>query len=172
MAKITITISNEEGDSVVLKAPPDIPLSMLTSSVQCALVDCSAFTKRQRAWSQNVWENVVPNWDLDSLGHWGAVEGSVIFFPTTAVDAHALNSVKEVIEDERAEVEIGSFKFCCWSDMCNFVKALSLAALIACHERTMLIVRSTSNFEIGDGKYCPVPGVARALWEKMKEFTK
>lgn len=172
MPEITITISNGEDKSAVLKAPSELPLPSITASVQSALEHCSASVKRQGDWAEDVVENIAPGWDLNLLGKWGVVDKTVVFFPTAKVDAYDLSSVQDIINDDRSVISIEDFKLELWIDMTNFVKALTLSALIACYEKTMLIVRSSMDFEIGDGKYCPVPGIVRELWEKMKGYAK
>ena len=173
MPEITITISNKDGETAILTAPSDLPLPAVTASVQSALEKCSTPLIRQRAWAENVAKNIAPNWDLDTLGTWGSVDNAVVFFPDTKVSTDDLEVVSEVISEERSVVEVADvFKFQAWSEMTDLVKALSLASLIACYEGAMLTVRYPMDFEIGDDKYCPAPGVVRDLWEKMKGYAK
>lgn len=172
MPEITIIISNGEGETATLKAPSDLPLPNITSSIQSALEKCSAQVAYQRSQVKHTLENSVRGWDLDSLGKWGSVDESVVFFPTVKVDAYDLNSVQELIADERSQVQIDSYMLETWSEMSDFDRALSLAALIACYEGVMLTVRFPMDFEIGDAKYCPAPGIVRDLWEKMKGLSK
>jgi hypothetical protein len=101
------------------------------------------------------------------------VDNAVVFFPDTKVTADDLEEVNAVTIEERSLVEVAdTFKLQAWSEMTDFVKALSLASLIACYEGAMLVVRYPMDFEIGDDKYCPAPGVVRDLWEKMKGYAK
>ena len=173
MPEITITISNKDGETSTLTAPSDLPLPALTASVQSALDKCSVSLIRQRAWAENVAKNIAPNWDLEMLGTWGAVDNAVVFFPDVKVTTDDLEEVSAVISDERSVVEVANiFKFQAWSEMTDLVKALSLAALIACYEGAMLTVRYPMDFEIGDDKYCPAPGVVRNLWTIMKGLAK
>ena len=162
MPEITITISNKDGETSTLTAPSDLPFSAVTASVQSALEKCSLSVKRQRHWAENVVKNIAPDWDLDNLGKWGAVDDTVVFFPTVKVDA----------DDELSDMQSEAYKLQAWSEMTDFVKALSLAALIACYENVQLTARYPMDFEIGDAKYCPAPGVVRDLWEKMKGLAK
>ena len=172
MPEITITISNKDSETATLTAPSDLPLSSVTASVQSALEKCSASVKRQKYWAENVVKNIAPDWDLDDLGKWGAVDETVAFFPTVKVDADDLLEVDTVVDDELSAIQIEAYKLQAWSEMTDFVKALSLAALIACYENVQLTVRYPMDFEIGDDKYCPAPGVVRDLWEKMKGLAK
>lgn len=172
MFKITITVSKGEGETSTLTAPSDLPLPAVTASVQSALEKCSASVERQKYWAENVVKNIAPNWDLDNLGKWGAVDGTVIFFPTAKIDLHELDSVLELMSDTYSQVKMGDYTLEAWSEMDDFVKALTLAALIACYENVQLTVHCPIDFEIGDDKYCPAPGVVRDLWEKMKGYAK
>jgi hypothetical protein len=173
MSEISITIKGIDGETATLTAPSDLPLSSITASVQSALEKCSTSLIRQRAWAENVAKNIAPNWDLDTLGTWGVVDNTVIFFPNTKVTTNDLEEVNAVTIEERSLVEVAdTFKLQAWDEMTDFVKALSLAALIACYEGAMLVVRYPMDFEIGDDKYCPAPGIVRNLWEKMKGYAK
>lgn len=173
MPEITITISNKDGETATLTAPSDLPLSSVTASVQSALEKCSTSLIRQKAWAENVAKNIAPNWDLDRLGTWGAVDNAVVFFPDVKVTTDDLEEVSEVISDGRSVVEVAdTFKLQAWSEMTDLVKALSLASLIACYESARLTVRYPMDFEIGDDKYCPAPGIARELWATMKGLAK
>lgn len=172
MPEIAITISNGEGETAILKAPSDLPLPSITASVQSTLEKCGLSVKRQRYWAENVVKNIAPDWDLDNLGKWGAVDDAVVFFPTVKVDADDLLEVDTVVDDELSAIQIEAYKLQAWSEMTDFVKALSLASLIACYENVQLVVRYPMDFEIGDDKYCPAPGIVRDLWEKMKGYAK
>ena len=173
MPEITITISNKDGETSTLTAPSDLPLPAVTASVQSALEKCSASLICQKAWAGNVAKNIAPNWDLDTLGTWGAVDNAVVFFPDTKVNTDDLDEVSAVTSGERSVVEVAdTFKLQAWDEMTDLVKALCLASLIACYEGAMLTVRYPMDFEIGDDKYCPAPGVVRDLWEKMKGLAK
>ena len=172
MPEITITISNKDGETATLTAPSDLPFPAVTTSVQSALEKCSASVQRQRYWAENVVKNIAPNWDLDDLGKWGAVDGTVLFFPTAKIDLHELNSVLDLIGDSYSQVQMGDYTLEAWSEMTDFVKALSLAALIACYENVQLTARYPMDFEIGDDKYCPAPGIVRELWTTMKGLAK
>lgn len=172
MSEITITISNGEDKSAVLKAPSALPLPAVTASVQGALEECSASGKRQEEWAEDVAGNIAPSWDLDLLGKWGTLDGTVVFFPIAKVAEYDLSSVQDIIKGDRSVISIGDYKLQSWTEMTDFVKALSLGALIACYEKTMLVIRSSMDLKIGDDKYCPVPGIARKLWEKLKGYAK
>lgn len=172
MLKITITISNKDGETSTLTAPSDLPLPAVTASVQAALDKCSVSVQRQGAWAKSICEDVVPSWNLNSLGKWGAVDGSVLFFSTANIDLHDLNSVLDLIGDSYSQVKMGDYTLEAWSEMDDFVKALTLASLIACFEKVNLTVRYPMDFEIGDDKYCPAPGVVRELWTIMKGLAK
>lgn len=173
MSEISITIHGSDGETATLTAPSDLPLSSVTASIQSALEKCSASAVRQKAWAEDVAGNIAPQWDLDRLGTWGAVEGTVVFFPKITVNQGDLEMASEVVEGERSVAECADiFKLQAWDDMTDLVKALSLATLLACYAGAMLTVRYPVDFEIGDAKYCPVPGIARELWEKMKGLCK
>ena len=172
MPEITITICDRKGVTSILTAPSDLPLSAVTASVQSALEKCSASVQRKKAWAQGICEDIAPSWNLTYLGKWGAVDGTVLFFPTAKIDLHELNSVLELIGDTYSQVEMGDYTLEAWSEMDNFVKALTLASLIACFEKVNLTVRYPMDFEIGDDKYCPAPGVVRELWATMKGLAK
>ena len=170
---LKITISNKDGETSTLTAPSDLPLPAVTASVQSALEKCSLSVKRQRYWAENVVKNIAPDWDLDNLGKWGAIDDTVVFFPDTKVNIDDLDEVSAVTSGERSVVEVADiFKLQAWDEMTDLVKALSLASLIACYEGAMLTVRYPMDFEIGDAKYCPAPGIVRDLWEKMKGLAK
>lgn len=172
MSEISITIKDVDGETATLTGPSDLPLSSVTSSIQSALEKCSASAVRQKAWAENVAENIAPSWDLDRLGKWGTLDGTVVFFPYAKVDEYNLLSVQDIVNDDSSVISIGDYKLQLWTEMTDFVKALSLAVLIACYEKTMLVIRSSMDFEIGDDKYCPAPGIVRELWEKMKGLSK
>lgn len=170
--KITVTISSDAGQSSILTVPSDLPFSDITTFVQSALDKCSDSVRWQKAWADDIVATDASFSDLGDLGKLGAVDGTVVFSPTSKVDISDLYAVKELIDDERSVVEIGSFKLEAWNDKGDFFKALSLAALIACYEDVMLIVRYPRGFEIGDDKYCPAPGIVRDLWNIMKGLAK
>ena len=172
MSKITITICNGLNETSILRASSDLPLSDVTGSVQAALEKCSTSIQRQKAWAKSICDDIAPSWNLTHLGKWGAVDSTVLFFPTAKIDLHELNSVLELIEDTYSQVQMGDYTLEAWSEMDDFVKALTLASLIACFEKVNLTVRSLMDFEIGDDKYCPAPGIVRDLWEKMKGYVK
>ena len=173
MSEISITIKGVDGETATLTAPSDLPLSSVTSSIQSALEKCSASAVRRKAWAENVAGNVAPNWDLDRMGTWGAVDGTVVFFPEITVNQGDLEEVSELVEGDRSVIEgANCFKFQAWDDMTDLAKALTLATLLACYAGAMLTVRYPMDFEIGDVKYCPPPGIARELWEKMKGLCK
>jgi hypothetical protein len=172
MPEITITICNGLNETSILRASSDMPLSAVTASVQSALDKCSTLIARRKAWAKNICEDVVKTWNLDLLGKWGAVDGTILFFPTAKIDAHDLFSVSELIEDTYSQIQMGDYVLEAWSEMNDFVKALTLAALIACFEKVNLTVHDPLDFEIGDDKYCPAPGVVRDLWKEMKGYAK
>lgn len=173
MSEISITIKGVEGETATLTAPSDLPLSSVTASIQSALEKCSASAVRQKAWAENVAGNIAPNWDLDNLGTWGAVDGTVVFFPEITVNQADLEEAGALVEGDRSVVEIANvFRLQAWCEMTDLVKALTLATLLACYTGAMLTVRYPMDFEIGDEKYCPAPGIARELWEKMKGLCK
>ena len=173
MSEISITIKGVDGETATLTAPSTLPLSSVTASIQSALEKCSASAVRRKAWAENVTNNIAPNWDLDNLGTWGAVDGTVVFFPEITVRQADLEIAGELIGGDRSVVEVANcFWFQAWSDMSDLEKALTLATLLACFTGAMLTVRYPMDFEIGDEKYCPAPGIARELWEKMKGLCK
>ena len=173
MSEISITIKGVKGETATLTAPSEVPLSSVTASIQSALEKCSASAVRQKAWAENVARDIAPNWDLDNLGTWGSVDGTVVFFPEITVNQGNLEEVSALVEGDRSVVEVANcFRFQAWSDMSALEKALTLATLLACYTGAMLTVRYPMDFEIGDEKYCPAPGIARELWEKMKGLCK